>query len=313
MVVIVRVTTNGDAAVAALAVRQHGVFSRAQAEELGLSETQRVKRVSSGRWESPHRGVYRIAGSPESWEAKVMGACLAAGWSGRASHRSAAVIHGLPGGTRNVVEITCRRWRRARHDELVVHESSGFDEGDTTTCSAIPVTSVAVTLLDLGSVVHEHVVEQAVDVAVRRGSVTVAELEATLQRLGRRGRDGTAALRATVDARGPTLGRTESPAETTMRRMLVRNGLPEPELQFVVRDRGVFLARVDAAYPRWRIAVEYESYEFHDSRRAQVRDSHRRNLLLTAGWRYVSVTADDLRGGGFQVARTIRSLMHTEH
>ena len=52
-----------------------------------------------------------------------------------------------------------------------------------------------------------------------------------------------------------------------------------PVLQHEVRDGAVLVARVDAAYPDFQIALEYDSYEHHTGRAAAVRDSARRNRL----------------------------------
>jgi hypothetical protein len=55
-------------------------------------------------------------------------------------------------------EITCPRWRRARHDGLVVHETKAFDPVDAMVIDGIPVTTPQRTLLDLGAVSHESIV-----------------------------------------------------------------------------------------------------------------------------------------------------------
>jgi len=76
-----------------------------------------------------------------------------------------------------------------------------------------------------------------------------------------------------------------------------------------VRECSVFAARVDAAYPEQRIALEYDSYEHHTGRGALVRDATRRNLLTRIGWTVVTVTAEDLRLGCTAVAATVRELI----
>jgi hypothetical protein len=254
--------------------------------------------------------VFRIAGTPDTVEARLVAACFAGGLGAYASVRSAAMLWGLPGGSRSVVEITCPRWRRARHDGLIVHEWFGaLDAGDVVARAGIPVASVELTLLTLGSSVPEPVVEQAVDVAVNRSLTTFPSLRGTLERLAKRGRSGCATLRTILDVRAPVSGTPESPAETTLLRILVGSGLPIPELQYEVCDGRALVARVDAAYPDHRVALEYESYEHHTGRAALVRDSARRNRLARLGWTVVAVTAEDLRGGGHLVIGTIRDLL----
>src|ERR1700748_2755513 len=119
-----------DAAIARIAEQQHGVFTSEQADACGFTRDQRDKRVRAGRWSLLHPGVYRIAGVPPSWHGQLLADC----WSGRglawASHRSAARLWALAGGSEAVLEITCRRWRRTRRPGLVVHETLSLRDQD---------------------------------------------------------------------------------------------------------------------------------------------------------------------------------------
>jgi hypothetical protein len=71
-----------------------------------------------------------------------------------------------------------------------------------------------------------------------------------------------------------------------------------PVFQYVIRDHGRFVARVDAAYPELRIAIEFDSYEHHSGRNALVRDNDRRNQLRRIRWQTVTFTAADLQRSG---------------
>ena len=55
-----------EARIAAIAEAQFGVFSRPQALDAGFSARQIQLRVTGKRWESRHRGVYRIVGARRS-------------------------------------------------------------------------------------------------------------------------------------------------------------------------------------------------------------------------------------------------------
>ena len=76
----------------------------------------------------------------------------------------------------------------------------------------------------------------------------------------------------------------ESVMETRLLQVLRASGLPAPVVQYEVWDGGLFVARVDAAYPDARIAIEYDSDEFHSGRLATKRDRDRRHRLIGAGW-----------------------------
>jgi very-short-patch-repair endonuclease len=89
--------------------------------------------------------------------------------------------------------------------------------------------------------------------------------------------------------------------------LLTDQGLPAPEFQHVVRDAtGAFVARVDLAYPEWKILVEYDSYQEHVGRLALVRDSARRNSLVALGFTTLTATPEDLKGDARELARAIR-------
>jgi hypothetical protein len=81
--------------------------------------------------------------------------------------------------------------------------------------------------------------------------------------------------------------------EMALIRQLLAWGFPHPERQFVIPGVG----RVDLAYPLYRVAIEYDSDEWHDNPRARRRDRARANHLVAAGWFPFIATADDLRTG----------------
>src|SRR5687767_11282042 len=82
---------------AAIFRNQHGVISQRQARSVGVSADAIWRRLKSGHWVAVHRGVYRLASSPLSWEARCRAALLWAGERGVLSHLTAARIHRLEG------------------------------------------------------------------------------------------------------------------------------------------------------------------------------------------------------------------------
>jgi hypothetical protein len=165
------VELDADGVLARHAAEHHGVFRGAHARMAGLSERQIVDRISDGRWDQIHRDVYRISGAPITWEATLLAACWAGGDRAVASHRSAAAIHLLPGGRRDLSEIMCPRWRRARHEALITHETKVLSRIDVEVVRGIAVTTPMRTLFDLGGVCRRGMVELALENALRRGLV----------------------------------------------------------------------------------------------------------------------------------------------
>ena len=90
---------------------------------------------------------------------------------------------------------------------------------------------------------------------------------------------------------------------------LVDEGLPEPEVQFVVRDAdGRLVARCDLAYPQWNIVIEYDSVQEHTGRGALLRDSARRNAIAALGFTPVVATVDDLQNQAVRLASVVRQI-----
>ncbi|MCZ2850232.1 type IV toxin-antitoxin system AbiEi family antitoxin [Modestobacter sp. VKM Ac-2978] len=100
-------------------------------------------------------------------------------------------------------------------------------------------------------------------------------------------------------------GLAASPPETRLRLLLSRSSLPPPVAQHVVRHGGVFLARVDFAWPERRVALEYEG-AWHTTRVAA--DRRRIEALQAAGWRVLFVTAADLYSPADLLARIAAAL-----
>ncbi|HYU38861.1 MAG TPA: hypothetical protein VEM59_03345 [Acidimicrobiia bacterium] len=299
--------SSADGRLLAFAAGHHAVFRGAHARLCGLSDRQISGRIALGLWQRVYDDAFIAAGAPLTWKGALLAACWAGGFRAAASHRSAAELWELAGGRRSIVEITCPRWRRAKQNGLVVHETNALDGTDIVEKEGIPVTTPDRTLLDLGAVCHESVVEMALDNAEYRGLVTRASVQATLDRLGRSGRNGVGTLRRLLMANEPERQAPESEMETALVQCLRRNGWPEPIPQFEIRQAGKFVARVDAAYPEWRIAIEYQSNEYHSGRLASERDNDRRLRIIAAGWFPVEAMLPDVRNGGARLCTALRA------
>jgi len=112
--------------------------------------------------------------------------------------------------------------------------------------------------------------------------------------------------RTVVEALGLARERVESPKETETRMLLVRAGLPEPVVQHEVRDLQRLIARIDLAYPQWKIAIEYEG-DGHRTDAAQWRrDIQRQRELEDRGWIVIRLTQLDLTDGSGAFLTRIR-------
>jgi hypothetical protein len=299
-------TRDRDQELARFAAAHYAVFTRSHASMAGLTLGERRQRIETGQWSVLYDNVYRAAGAPRCWRGDLLAACWAGGFRAVASHRSAAALWQLAGARRNIVEITCPRWRRAQHEELVVHETKALDPVDLTVVDRIPVTNPELTLLHLAAVCHPSTVEMAFDAAERRELVTRSSVEALVRRLGKQGRNGIGVLRELLERHDPAQTPRHSEMETKVLQVLRRNGLPVPITQYEIRRHdGVLVAQVDAAYPEWKVAIEYDSYEWHTGRARLDKDVKRRLAIQRARWCPVTATAANLRGDGHEFVEAI--------
>lgn len=170
---------------------------------------------------------------------------------------------------------------------------------------ALPLIGAVDAWVQLGIVLDVSDLIVAGDALVRRKR-KLATLEEISESIARQaGARGIRKVRAAFERVRPG---TDSPAETQLRLLLVDWGLPEPEVGYTVTDQGYFVGTPDLAYPRERIAIEYEG-EVHATDLDTFRDDiERRERFEDAGWRVIRVTADHLRNPVALVQRIRRAL-----
>jgi hypothetical protein len=100
---------------------------------------------------------------------------------------------------------------------------------------------------------------------------------------------------------------SESPMESRLRMLLVLNGLPRPEVQVSLHDKGgSFLGRPDLYYREQRLGLEYDG----ETQRASLgEDNRRQNRLLMAGIRLLRFTAADVLRRPDSVLAQVRDLL----
>lgn len=270
-----------------LAQRQHFVVSSRQATELGVGYQTLYRAVAAGKLERDLPHVYRVPGSERTWESQLMAAQL---WLDRpdsaVSHRSAAAFWSFPDFERGSVELSTKRWKKPLLP-VVVHKLSASPSGDTTTVAFIRVTNPGRTLIDIAGLIETDDLERALEDALRRKLTSVAHLRWLCRARYGKGARGIADLRALLPSDYVPTG---SSFEVKLMQALRRAGLPPPVRQHEVRTNGVFVARVDFAYPWAKVAIEADSYEFHSGREAWESDLRRRNALTALGWLVIHAT-----------------------
>lgn len=289
-----------------LAMSQFGRFSKVQSSDLGVSDDALHRALKAGKIERDLPTVYRLPGSPCSWEAGLVAAHLWLGSTSVVSHASAAALWKMPGFKRGAIELSTAH-RKKPLPPVVVHSMGADLIAHTTTVGPIPVTNPGRTLVDIAGVLQPDGLEAAMEDAIRRRLTSVAHLRWLMQGRCGRGAKGVATLRKLVEGAGPTA--TESHFEMKLLQALRRANLPEPVRQYEVRQAGRVVARLDFAYPWAQVAIEADSYTFHSGRAAWEADLERRASLTALGWLVIHVTHRQMRSGMSQVAARVRTAL----
>ncbi len=241
------------------------------------------RQLSSAHWRRLFPDVYLHRDAELDHLAWCKAATLVLPEGGVISGRSAAFLYGadvLPFDPPVEVSVPVAR-RISKHPKLVITRTR-FDRGDTRTFGQIPVTTPRRTAFDLARRERTDAVI-GLDALLRRGVTDAGDVRAYLKT-----RSGWPGARRAAIALALANPLAESPMETRLRLLLVDAGLPGPMVQFQV---GRY--RLDLAYPKLKVAIEYDG-DHHRDRVTFRRDVARLNALRAAGWTVLRFTADDV-------------------
>jgi len=224
------------------------------------------------------------------------------------SHESAALLWGCPL-WKPVTEthIIQTVSPNTHSGPLLTRHLMPLPVGDRQERRGVPVTSLDRTVVDcLGRLPPLDSLVIA-DGALRLG----ADREAIATRLGAlAGRRGVVGARIVLDHAD---GRAESPWETFLRYVLLRHGLPRPELQVQIRSRlGWF--RADAGWREWKLLLEFDGFTKYstfaggDPARVLFEEKRRQEAIEEEGWGVLRVTAADLSRPADLISRVCRRL-----
>ncbi len=285
---------------AGLANRQHGVVSVGQLHALGFSKSSIEKAVAAGRLHSLDRGVYAVGHTRLDQYGQCFAAVFAGGPGAVLSHHSAAWLHGLARWSPRPFHVTGPVARRRRLP-VRIHRARRLDEVDWEFVDAIPVSSVARTLLDLAAAVKFDWLEKMVEKAEDLECLDLRQIEDLLARTA--GHHGHGRLRRAIALYRPT-SFTRSSLERRFLELWMATGRPQPHANYV--EEGFEL---DCYWPEYRFTVELDVYETHGSRAAFERDRKREEDLLLAGIETTRVTGPRLEREPDEVIRRVARLL----
>jgi very-short-patch-repair endonuclease len=293
----------------AVAAKQLGLATRANARDAELSDDQLRRLLRRGVLERVTPQVYRFSAGARSWHQDVLAACLDGGPECFASHRTAAALHAFDGFEPGIIEVVVPMHVRHRRKTVIVHHTRDLPDGDRTRVGLIPVTSKARTLIDLGAVVPADAVEQAFDGAERDRVVRRTTVERRYVSLRAPGRNGIGAMTQILRDRVAVERVPRSVLERRMRRLLESAGLRQPVARYRTRLPDGTRYEIDFAYVDEQIAIEVDGHGSHATRRQRAADNVRENALSDRGWTFRRFTYEQVKYEPALVAATIRACL----
>lgn len=279
-----------------------GPFRTSDLTTAGLSRHRLADGLASGALRRIVRGVVSAADLPDSMELRAAAVALAVSEHHVVCDRTAAWLHGVDALLYQELEIlppievcalrghdpSARRGVDARTRDLPA--------GDIMRIGAVRVTTPMRTALDLGCHLRRREAFAALNALVRIHAIPVAELRASARRL--RGRRGVRQLRELLHLVDP---RVESARESWTLLAIHDAGLSLPEPQVWIDVDGVPTFRLDLAYRRAKVCVEYNGFDAHDASEEQRDYDRRRRAWLEAhGWTVIEVRVGDFTGDALE-------------
>lgn len=283
-------------------------FSTREAARAGLTPG----RLRAADLSSPHRGV-RVPGElPQDLPGRCRAVLPVLPEGARFGHVTALGLVGvdppwsLADDDRLHVEVSTAGRPRIRG--VVAHRHAGpvpvVDVG------GLPVLAPAVAWTRLGaSVGHVELVVLADALCRRRDPVTSPERLAAVVEALPAGTRGVRRLRAAVaDCRAGT----DSNMETRARLALASVGIEFEVNRPVLDADGRFVAMPDLSDRRHRVAVEYDGDVHRTDKRTWRKDVARKQAMEAAGWRVVTITADDVLRGDDRWLSWVRAAQRSQ-
>jgi very-short-patch-repair endonuclease len=292
-----------EKAALALAARQGGWITRAQATERGFTTAMIRTRLRSGRWESA-RNAYRLIEMDEP-EQRVRAACAVLPGA-VASHHSAAVLHGLRPVADDMAVVTVPARTTHVFPEVDVRRTDDLAPRDRTLHhGALPVTTASRTIVDLAADCSVSHLAEILRNAVTEDLVTRNAVRDVFDRVARRGKPGVGVLRSVLGVDGGSRG--PSPLEVAGIRALSDAGLDGFHTEYPIPWSPS--RRFDVAFPAARVAVEWDSLAWHSDPDTFETDRRRDRDAALRGWRVVRFTWNDLERDPGRVARQVEELV----
>ena len=298
-----------DAAIADLSSRQYGLFSRAQAFDLGGTNRLLHTRLVAGRITHEAEGVYGMPGWPESWYRRLWRAYLATGPHAVVSFETAAAIHRLTNFPRGRLVLTTPHGDHHWHALAEMRQRTDVRPEHITIVGGLRTTTVVRTLFDLAAVSGKERLAVAIEDAHIVGQCRLDELQAFYDELRRPGKRGMKKLGKILADRGPGYVPSQSWLSRRLVTILTDSGLPKPRIEPELPWRSHEPDRADALYDAERVLLEADGRRWHTRVDQMANDRRRDREAQNHGHRPYRFVYQELRFDPQMVLETVRDAL----
>lgn len=288
---------SGNCEVDGLIAQQSGIISLEQLTDRGVSLRSVRRLVGRGSLVVVFPGVYRSATWPHGRDQLMVAGCLRNPGSALA-YTTAGQIHGLRKMHDDRVHFLLPHGSSPNLPGVIVHRCRKIDTEDVIDLGAgIRVTSIARTLFDVGAVIGRHRLLSALEHAVDKNLVSMAQISETTLRLFHKRRPGSREIKNVLAIRSAWSSALQSDLELQVLRAIRRHGLPTPRVQHELTLPGGMTIRFDFAWPTALVSLEVDHSFWHAGSEESRRDKRRDRLAAQEGWITIRITEDDVLAG----------------
>lgn len=281
-------------AISRLADGQHGVASRNQMRQLGLTDREIAVRVRQGHLHPLFHATFAVGHRAVTRPGLLLAATLACEKGTTLSHGSAAELLGLWNKQLATVHVIPPHWSGRKIPGIRWHRVRLPHPDEVVIRQGIPCTTVSRTIVDMAGESGWTRLRGLVEQAAILKQLDVDEIDLVLSRGRRRGaprlRSILVGWRNTLQPR-PHL---RSRLEARLLPRLIEEGLPAPQTNVKLSIEGRRL-EVDLLWEEQRLVIETDGEETHGTSVAFQRDRWRDQLLIAAGYRAARVTWAQVR------------------
>lgn len=272
-----------------LSYKNHGVFTNKQLLQIGFIRSQTRSLLSSGILIPVQKGIYTLAGSPNTWHQQAILGLLSCGPKAKLSHSSVLQLFDLLPKNRCIHVLSPTN--SFKNENIHCHRSIKLDLSDRNNVSfGIKHVSIERALIDTAINISDRKLSYLFDQALTKKLFTITTLNRHLTYLESSPGCEKTRLKSLVDSYSTKLVGVESSFEKRVEDILRKVSRFKLIRQFEVTSPSQKY-RLDFAIPELKIAIEADGFVFHKDRATFDYDKKRDSELSILGWNVLHITA----------------------